>query len=68
MTPAMGPHGEVCDFEHFEEFVGDRRVPILYSAAVGYGIPRVASESAEDWWESPDLVAVTFCPWCGRKL
>jgi hypothetical protein len=61
-------HCEVCDFEYFGVFLDDPRLPFARSPEGSYGIARVASTSAEGWWEVPDLIAVSYCPWCGQRL
>ncbi len=68
MSSRADPHREVCDCEFFGTFLDDRRVPFAFSPEVGYGIPRVASVSAEVWWKGLDLIQVSHCPWCGRRL
>jgi len=62
------PHLQVCDFEPYQRFVDDLRVPFTFVPGIGHGIPRIVETVADGWWEDADLVLVAFCPWCGRPL
>jgi hypothetical protein len=68
VSSRVDPHREVCSFDFFGTFLDDRRVPFAFLPDAGYGIPRVASVFAEAWWDGLELVVVTHCPWCGRRL
>lgn len=68
MSSESDPHSDVCDVAFSAALVADHRIPYLRAPGLGYGIPRIPGGSAEAWWEKPDIVAVSFCPWCGRRL
>ena len=64
----VDPHVDVFDFELYEAFLDDVRVPYAYLPSSGQGIPRIETEAADGWWHDPHLVTIRYCPWCGRRL
>lgn len=62
------PHVDICDHEGYQALAEDVRVPFGYRASIGHGIPRIEAEAADGWWEDPQLIIASYCPWCGRLL
>ncbi len=65
---ATDPHAGVCDFEWYQEFVDDERVPFVYTPRLGHGVLRIMARSAGGLSKFEEFRPVWFCPWCGRPL